>query len=63
MAKIVLFFVGKLGNSSLLPAFPASTSPILSHFPFVAVLCKGLKLNYIAIFIAFYSKYKNLFYI
>jgi len=44
MAKKDLFFVGKLGNSSLLPAFSALIRPFLSHFPFVAVLCKGLKL-------------------
>jgi hypothetical protein len=42
MAKISLLFVGKLGNSWLLPAFPASIRLIFPHFPFVAALCKGL---------------------
>jgi len=34
MVKIFLLFVEKLANSSLLPAFPATSRKILSHFSF-----------------------------
>ncbi len=42
MSKIPLLFVGKLVNSLLLTAFPASSRKILSDFSFVTGLCKGL---------------------
>ncbi len=42
MVKIPLFFVGKLANSLLLAAFPASNREILPHFSFATDLCKAL---------------------
>jgi hypothetical protein len=42
MSKTPLLFVGKLVNSPLLTAFPASSRKILSDFSFVTGLCKGL---------------------
>jgi len=42
MVKIFLLFVEKLANSSLLPAFPATSRKFLSHFSFAPALYKGL---------------------
>jgi hypothetical protein len=42
MSEIPLLFVGKLVNSMLLTAFPASSRKILSDFSFVTGLRKGL---------------------
>ncbi len=42
-AKIPRLFVGKLGNSWLLPAFSASIREILSLFSLASHSCKALK--------------------
>jgi len=42
MAKIYLFFVEKLANSSLLLAFLASIRKISFHFSFAPASCKDL---------------------
>ena len=42
MSKFSLLFVGKLVNSPLLTAFPASSRKILSDFSFATALRKGL---------------------
>ena len=42
MSEIPPLFVGKLVNSSLLPAFPASIGEISTTFLIVPELCRGL---------------------
>jgi len=41
MVEKDLLLVGKLGNSSLLPAFSTLIRPFLSHFPFFVVYAKA----------------------